>query len=193
MKTIQAVSYPVHFQEESYQELSNLIDQNLQNSFASFLMSSTNISESEANSQMSEIQDNAMNIINSQDPEIQKRLDLIEEIDPQELNEELQYLIKELSTNQYSAEEQMEISNSLFNIFGFNIELDENNEVQINLTEPTIDELDDDYDDDLDDIYEDFETFDSAPAYQAAPAAPVRSAAPTQTNNRKFEDFDFDY
>ena len=28
MKTIQAVSYPVHFQEESYQELSNLIDQN---------------------------------------------------------------------------------------------------------------------------------------------------------------------
>ncbi len=177
--------------EENLQ--SNLIDQNLQNSFASFLMSSTNISESEANSQMSEIQDNAMNIINSQDPEIQKRLDLIEEIDPQELNEELQYLIKELSTNQYSAEEQMEISNSLFNIFGFNIELDENNEVQINLTEPTIDELDDDYDDDLDDIYEDFETFDSAPAYQAAPAAPVRAAAPAQTNNRKFEDFDFDY
>jgi 3-dehydroquinate synthase len=28
MKTIQAISYPVHFQEESYQELSNLIEKN---------------------------------------------------------------------------------------------------------------------------------------------------------------------
>ncbi len=160
----------------------NILDPNLQSSFENFLMASANISADQAAAQMDDIQNNAMNIINSQDPEIQRRLDLIEEIDPQELNDELQYLVRELSTNQYTPEEQMEISNALFNIFGFNIELDENNEVQINLVEPTIDDLEYDYDDeydDLDDIYEDFESFDSpAPAYAA---------------NRRDDDFDFDY
>lgn len=117
------------------------IDQNLQNSFESFLMNSSNISQQDASNQIDQIQQNAMNLINSQDPEIQKRLSLIEEINPEELNEELQYLMTELSTNSYSVQDQIEISNALFNIFGFNIELDTNNEVQINLVEPTIDDL----------------------------------------------------
>ena len=117
------------------------IDQNLQNSFENFLMNSSNISQQDAANQIDQIQQNAMNLINSQDPEIQKRLSLIEEINPEELNEELQYLMNELSTNSYSVQDQIEISNALFNIFGFNIELDANNEVQINLVEPTIDDL----------------------------------------------------
>lgn len=196
----------------------NILDPNLQYSFENFLMNSTNISPSEASAQMNEIQNNAMNIINSQDPEIQRRLDLIEEIDPDELNEELQYLVKELSTNQYTPEEQMEISNSLFNIFGFNIELDANNQVQINLVEPTIDELeeyddedsyeddfedfedfDDELDDDLDDIYDDFESFDT-PSYNAYSASNTSDNNAQNNQNRnnnstyKFEDdFDFDY
>lgn len=125
----------------------NLIDQNLQNSFETFLMNTGNLSKDQADLQINQIQQNAMNIINNNDPEIQKRLDLIEEIDPQELNDELQYLITELSTNQYTPEEQIKISNSLFNIFGFDIALDTNNEVQINLIEPTIDDLEAAYDD----------------------------------------------
>ena len=51
----------------------NILDPNLQQSFESFLMSSANISQVEATTQMDEIQNNAMNIINSEDPEIQKR------------------------------------------------------------------------------------------------------------------------
>ena len=190
----------------------NLIDSNLQASFENFLMSAGNMSKDQVGMQINEIQANAMNILNSNDPEIQQRLDLIEEIDPQELNDELQYLIKELSTNQYTPEEQMEISNSLFNIFGFNIELGADNEVQINLIEPTIDDLeeeegyeassdyydDDDSDGDLDDIYDDFEDFTSVQQQAAAPqqqrtqyAAPTNNA--TYNSNKAFDDFDFDY
>lgn len=183
----------------------NYLDQNLQNSFENFLMNSGNLSQEEAATQVSEIQNNAMNLINSQDPEIQRRLDLIEEIDPSELNEELQYLITELSTNQYSVEDQMEISNALFNIFGFNITLDANQQVQINLVEPTIDDLEYEEDDDLYDDEVNFsETYNTQAAAPTAPqynyAATNNATAATTNNqhdntrlNKNIDYDDFDY
>ena len=168
------------------------IDQNLQNSFESFLMNSSNISQQDAANQIDQIQQNAMNLINSQDPEIQKRLSLIEEINPEELNEELQYLMNELSTNSYSAQDQIEISNALFNIFGFNIELDTNNEVQINLVEPTIDDLE--Y---SEEGYDDFSSMDEMDFQQTEFENPNYSEgtynAPSNTqsnSNFSYDDFD---
>ncbi len=182
-----------------------LIDQNLQGSFENFLMSSNNISQQDAATQISQIQQNAMNLINSQDPEIQRRLDLIEEIDADELNEELQYLMNELSTNSYSAEDQMQISNALFNIFGFNIELDANNEVQINLIEPTIDDLE--YQDDtqyldtavsedyLDDDFAEIDSYDfSNPLYENTRESEGTYSQPAPSTNYEksfsYDDFD---
>lgn len=168
------------------------IDQNLQNSFESFLMNSSNISQQDAANQIDQIQQNAMNLINSQDPEIQKRLSLIEEINPEELNEELQYLMNELSTNSYSAQDQIEISNALFNIFGFNIELDTNNEVQINLVEPTIDDLE--Y---SEEGYDDFSAMDEMDFQQTEFENPnysegtYNATSNTQSNsNFSYDDFD---
>lgn len=175
------------------------IDQNLQSSFENFLMNSGNISQQDATDQINQIQQNAMNLINSQDPEIQKRLSLIEEIDPQELNEELQYLMNELSTNSYSAQDQIEISNALFNIFGFNIELDSNDEVQINLVEPTIDELDytdnnEDYQPNSDYLDDDFTEMDqmdfSNPNYSENYSEGTYNASNTQESNFSYDDFD---
>lgn len=85
-------------------------------------------------------------LFNNDNPEIMSRIELLSEIPADELEQEFANLITELSSGNYSEQEQLDIANDVFNIIGFSFEKDQNtNQIQLKLIEPEDDYIDEDY------------------------------------------------
>ncbi len=113
-------------------------EKTLANLFEEVLMKSLNLSKEQAQKYMAEIEEKATDLVNLDDPEINRRLEVFGDLTQEEISEDIGSFLQDLKANSHSEEEQVRLTNEIFNQFGFSLEKGRNNNFELKLVEPQL-------------------------------------------------------